>query len=165
MIVPSCHEAGEVISPIFICPKKDGSHRMILNLKHLNNYVEYHHFKMDTLWSVIKSMTPNCSMSTVDLKDAYYSVPLSPGSQKLLKFIWKGQLYQCTCLPNGLSSCPRKFTMLLKPVYTVSRQQGHVSSGMLTYRVPHMKIVPVMWLIQLTYSPLWGSLLIQINQF
>ena len=39
VIVPSCHEAGEVISPIFICPKKDGSHRMILNLKHLNNYV------------------------------------------------------------------------------------------------------------------------------
>ena len=84
---------------------------------------------MDTLWSVIKLMTPNCFMATVDRKDAYYSVPVSPGSQKLLKFIWKGQLYQYTCLPNGLSSCPRKFTKLLKPVYTVLRQQGHVSSG------------------------------------
>ena len=28
---------------------------------------------MDTLWSVIKLMTPNCLMATVDLKDAYYS--------------------------------------------------------------------------------------------
>ena len=60
VIVPSCHEEGEFISPIFVCPQKDGSHRMILNLKRLNTYVEYHHFKMDTLWSVIKLMTPNC---------------------------------------------------------------------------------------------------------
>ena len=102
---------------------------MILNLKHLNNYVEYHHFKVDTLWSVIKLMTPNCFMASVDLKDAYYSVPVSPASQKLLKFIWKGQLYQYTCRPNGLSSCPRKFTKLLKPAYTVLRKKGHVSSG------------------------------------
>ena len=33
VIVPSCHEKGEVISPIFVCPKKDDTHRMILNLK------------------------------------------------------------------------------------------------------------------------------------
>ena len=84
---------------------------------------------MDTLWSVIKLMIPNCFMASVDLKDAYYSVPVSPASQKLLKFIWKGQLYQYTCLPNGLSSCPRKFTKLLKPAYTVLRKKGHVSSG------------------------------------
>ena len=129
VIVPSCHERGEVISPIFVCPKKDGSHRMILNLKRLNTYVEYHHFKMDTLWSVIKLITPNCFMACIDLKDAYYCVPVSPSSQKLLKFMWKGQLYQYTCLPNGLSSCPRKFTKLLKPVYTVLRKKGHVSSG------------------------------------
>jgi hypothetical protein len=42
VIKPSCHEQGEVISPMFVCPKKDGSHRMILNLKHLNTFVEHH---------------------------------------------------------------------------------------------------------------------------
>ena len=40
---------GEYISTIFVCPKKDVGHRLILNLKSLNEYVEYHHFKMDTL--------------------------------------------------------------------------------------------------------------------
>ena len=29
--------------------KKNGEYRMILNLKKLNESVEYHHFKMDTL--------------------------------------------------------------------------------------------------------------------
>ena len=42
----SSHEDGQVISPIFK-PKKDGSHRVIFNLKKLNESVTYHHFKMD----------------------------------------------------------------------------------------------------------------------
>ena len=32
---------GEFISSVFVRPKKDGSHRMILNLKQLNEYVTY----------------------------------------------------------------------------------------------------------------------------
>ena len=48
VIAISWHEPGEVFSNVFIRKKKDGSHRMILNLKDLNVGVEYHHFKMDT---------------------------------------------------------------------------------------------------------------------
>ena len=40
------HEAGEYISPIFTRPKKDGSHRMILNLKFLKKNITHHHFKI-----------------------------------------------------------------------------------------------------------------------
>ena len=49
MIRLSLYEDGQVISPIFIRPKKDGSHRVIFNLKRLKEAVSYHHFKMDTL--------------------------------------------------------------------------------------------------------------------
>ena len=38
-----------IISDIFLRDKKDGSHRMILNLKKLNMYVAKAHFKMDML--------------------------------------------------------------------------------------------------------------------
>ena len=37
------------LSPVFTRPKKDGTNRMILNLKGLNSEITYHHFKMDTL--------------------------------------------------------------------------------------------------------------------
>ena len=50
---------------------------MILNLKGLNRHIEYHHFKMDTLWSAVRLMTPQCYMASLDLKDAYYSVPIA----------------------------------------------------------------------------------------
>ena len=40
-------ETGDFISPIFLREKKDGSHRMILNIKSLNKSIVYPHFKMD----------------------------------------------------------------------------------------------------------------------
>ena len=65
-------------------------------------------------------------MASIDLKDAYYSVPIAQANQKYLKFQWENKLYVFTCFPNGLAFCPRKFTKLLKPVYSVLRQLGHV---------------------------------------
>jgi hypothetical protein len=45
----------QYISPIFTVPKKDkNEYRMILNLKELNEYIEPHHFKMETFESALK---------------------------------------------------------------------------------------------------------------
>ena len=128
VIVESSHEQDEFISPIFLRPKPDGSHRLILNLKKLDENVVYRHFKMDSIWTAISLMKPNCYMASIDLKDAYYSVRVSPKHQKYLKFLWNGTVYKFTCLPNGLALCPRKFTKLMKPVFSYLRQQGHTSS-------------------------------------
>ena len=40
----SSPEPGKFVLPIFLRPKQDGSHRMILNLKPLNEFVQNHHF-------------------------------------------------------------------------------------------------------------------------
>ena len=128
VISPCEHCLGEVISPVFTRPKKDGSHRMILNLKRLNSEVSYHHFKMETLHTALTLITKDCLMASIDLKDAYYSVAIHEEHRKLLRFQWKGQLYEFNALPNGLSSAPRLFTKLLKPVYASLRKNGHVST-------------------------------------
>ena len=46
--------------PVFVRPKKDGTHRMNLNLKCLTADITYHHFKMDTLQTAPKLVTQNC---------------------------------------------------------------------------------------------------------
>ncbi len=130
IIKPSFSESGEVLSPIFVIPKKDGSSRMIFNLKGLNQFISYHHFKMDTLEEAIKLMRPGCLMTSIDLRDAYYSIPIAPEHQKYLKFIWKDNLYCFTCLPMGLSSSPRIFTKVMKPVFATLRSKfGHTCLG------------------------------------
>lgn len=40
-------ELGQVDSLIFVRPKKEGSYRIILNLKALNKHVEYRKYKME----------------------------------------------------------------------------------------------------------------------
>jgi len=57
-------------SYIFPRMKKDGSVRIILDLKHLNEYVEYHHFKMVTLKDILPLVTDNCFFASIDLKHA-----------------------------------------------------------------------------------------------
>ena len=84
---------------------------------------------MDTLDTGTKLMKPGCCMASVDLKDAYYTVVVHRDPQKVLKFEFKGCLYQYICLPNGLSSTPRIFTKLLKPVYSTLHNKGHISTG------------------------------------
>ena len=85
---------GDFLPTIFVRPKKDGSHRMILNRKPLNEFVSYHHFKMDTIQTALKLMRLGCFMASVVLKDAYYSVPVAKGERKYLKFEWHGSYYE-----------------------------------------------------------------------
>ena len=129
VLTPSSHKEGEYISPIFTRAKKDGSFRVILNLKCLNTRVQYHHFKMDLLNTVLHVVKSGCFMASIDLKHAYNSVPIATADQKYLKFQWRGKLYKYVCFPNGLAFCPRKFTKLLKPVYSHLRQLGHLSAS------------------------------------
>ena len=129
VIEPCMKESNDFISKIFLRPKKDGSHRLILNLKSLNQNVTYHHFKMDTLHSILKLVKKGCWMASVDLKDAYYSCPVAKEHQKYLKFFWNNKYYKFTCFPNGLACCPRQFTKLMKPVFATLRKEGHISAS------------------------------------
>ncbi len=121
------HCDGEFISTVFLRDKKDGSFRMILNLKDLNHSVEYKHFKMDTIKSAITLISPGCFMASVDWKDAYFTVAIHPDYRKYLRFSWGGKLYEFQCFVNGLSEAPRKFTKLTKPLWATLRNAGHTS--------------------------------------
>ena len=61
-------------SNIFPVIKKDGSARVILNLKELNKSIRFSHFKMDTVQDLLQMMFPLCYFLTVDFKHAYFSV-------------------------------------------------------------------------------------------
>ena len=87
--------------------------------------MSYIHFKMETFRSVLSLITPGCYLASLDLKDAYYTVPINSDHTKFLKFIWKNQLYKFLILTNGLCCGPRKFTKLMKPPIAMIRLDGH----------------------------------------
>ena len=87
-VIEECqHEEGEYSAPISLTPKSDGSFRMILNLKKLNDHMPYIHFKMETIKCVLNLVTTNYYMAKTDIRDAYYSIPILPEHKKFLKFL------------------------------------------------------------------------------
>ncbi len=63
-------------------------------------------------------------MAKIDLKDAYFAVPISEPDRKSLRFRWNNQTYQFNCLPFGLSCAPWVFTKTTKAVAAVLREMG-----------------------------------------
>ena len=84
---------------------------------------------MENLSAATKMMRRGCYMASVDLRHAFYSMPIHPNYRKFLKFKWTGHLYAYTCFVNGMANCPRYFTKLFKPVYTCLRAQRFTSAS------------------------------------
>ena len=63
-------------------------------------------------------------MVRIDLKDAYFAVPICTEHRKYLRFHWRGQTYEFTCLPFGLAAVPRVLTKVMKPVVGFIRSKG-----------------------------------------
>lgn len=118
-------QVGQIISPVFLREKKEGGYRLVLNLKKLNKFMNYIHFKMENFEQAIRLISSGAFMASVDLKHAYYSVKIAEEQQKYLCFKWAGKIYQFTCLPNGASAGPRLFTKLLKPIFSFLRLKGY----------------------------------------
>ena len=117
-----CHSKGEFLSSLFLISKKGGRNRPVINLKDLNRFIPYKHFKMEGLHCLKYVLQKGDYICKIDLKDAYFSVPLHKDSRKLVRFPWPGNLYEFLCLCFGLGPAPRIFTKLSKVLISVLRR-------------------------------------------
>ena len=76
IIITTYVQEGDFFSNLFIRSKKDGSYRTILNLKKLNQDCETVHFKVESIKQVIHMIKPNMYLASLDVKDAFYAVPI-----------------------------------------------------------------------------------------
>ena len=96
VISESPFQEGDFMNNVFFREKsnsteKDKKFRMILNVKDLNKHVLSQHFKMKTLDTCIQMMHENCFMASLDLKDAYFSIPIDEKSLSILNLISMAQ--------------------------------------------------------------------------
>ena len=103
-------------SRIFLVPQKGGKFGPVVNLCPLNRCIQYRHFKMEGIHTVKDLLRRGDYMVRIDLKDAYFAIPICTQHRKYLRFCWRGQTYEFTCLPFGLATAPRVFTKAMKPV-------------------------------------------------
>ena len=123
-VAPVSDSQGGFYSNLFLVPKKNGQMRPVINLKRLNEWVITEHFKMEGIPTLKDILRSGDWFVKVDLKDAYFTIPIDSGHQQYLRFMLEEERYQFTCLPFGLSCAPRTFTKVLKPVMTLLRSWG-----------------------------------------
>lgn len=115
--VPVAEEGKGFYSSLFLVKKPDETFRVILNLKPLNKFIVHQTFKMETIKSAVELLFPHCYMVCVDLKDAYYHIPIHPDFQKYLRVAVKmGERtlhFQYKALPFGIKIAPRIFTKIV----------------------------------------------------
>ena len=80
------------VSNIFGRDKPNGDVRMIIDLSEVNEFVSKSRFKMDHLNVALDLLDEEMFLSSIDLKDAYYSVPIWEPHRKYLSFLWKGSM-------------------------------------------------------------------------
>ena len=83
---------------------------------------------METLDTVLQIMKPGAFAGSLDLKDAYYSVPIYADHTKYLKFSFNKKLYKFVALPNDLKSGHRVFSKIMRVAMSEMRSCGYESA-------------------------------------
>ena len=112
------------LSPVFVIPKRSGKLRMILNMKRINAHIPKERFRMETLATILPELYPSDMTVSIDLKDAYFHIPIHPASRDLLGFAFQGATYRFRALPFGLKPAPRVFTRVVSALAAHLRSQG-----------------------------------------
>ena len=94
-------------SRLFLVEMVTAGWRPVIDLSHLNEFVLQTPFKMETVASVLLSVREGDFIASIDLKDAYFQIPVYQSSRKLLRFLSGGTVYQFKALCFGLSTAPQ----------------------------------------------------------
>ena len=129
VVVPVEDTADCFVSNIFLRPKPGNKFRMIIDLSDLNEFISKNHFKMDHLEVATQMLFPGAWLASIDLKEAYYAIPIAEEDQKFLCFQWKERYFKFKCMPFGLSSAPWIFTKTLKPIFSKFHDAGFEGFG------------------------------------
>lgn len=123
-IIEISDESEGFVCSLFVIPKRMGGFRPIVNLKPLNKFIEYEHFKMENLQTVRFLLREGDWMVKLDLKDAYLAVPVHASHKKSCQ-VWLERAYLSVQL-SGIWPCPspENFTKILKVVMAFARRQG-----------------------------------------
>ena len=100
-------------SRLFLVEKAMGGWRPVIDLSHLNEFVQQTPLKMETVASVLLCVREGDFLASNDLKDVCFQIPVHQVSRKLLRFLSGGVVYQFKIRCFGLSTSDGLFTDFL----------------------------------------------------
>ena len=108
-------------SRLFLVEKSSGGWRPVIDLLPLNEFVHQTPFRMETPNSVLLAVRKNGFLASIDLKNAYFQIPVHPSSFVLFS---NDTVYQFRALCFGLSTAPQMFTRVFAAVSSWAHSRG-----------------------------------------
>ena len=117
-----------VINPLSVSHQREGKLRLILDLRHVNEYVMKQTLKLEDITQACQLFSVGDFLYTFDIKSAYHHIPIHDHCKQFLGFSWpcNDQIayYVFNVLPFGLSSAVYIFTKITKALTKKWRSQG-----------------------------------------
>jgi hypothetical protein len=95
-----------------------------MDLRPLNVHVEAPKFSLEGLRALRSMALPGDHAVLLDLRNAYWHVPLARAQKRWFHFRFDGVTYQCDVLPFGVAAAPWVFHTLLAPIVRRLRAKG-----------------------------------------
>lgn len=105
-------------SPILMIPKKDKTYRFCVDFRKLNAVSDKCAYPIPYISSILDKLGNARYLSTLDIRSAYWQIPLEENSKKYTAFTIPGRgLFQFCRMPFGLHGAPATFQALVDKIF------------------------------------------------
>jgi len=100
-------------SPVVLVKKKNGSTRLCVDYRALNQLTEPNNFPLPRIDTILDSLTGKRWFATLDLQSGYWQIPIKEEDKTKTAFVTQDGLFEWQRMPFGLKNAPASFMKVM----------------------------------------------------